>query len=122
MMKGVFVHPSAIVETVLIGEGTRIWAFAHVMKDVSIGVNCNIGDHCFIESGVVVGNNVTIKNGNMIWRRRDTTVMNGCCPPSSNKAPRWALEGSCLPALALVSSPWSEPEAWSRRMCLHMLW
>jgi acetyltransferase-like isoleucine patch superfamily enzyme len=37
------------------------------MKHVSIGVNCNIGDHCFIESGAVIGNNVTIKNANMIW-------------------------------------------------------
>jgi acetyltransferase-like isoleucine patch superfamily enzyme len=66
-MDDVFVHPTAIVETQHIGQGTRIWAFAHVMKDVSIGANCNIGDHCFIESGVAVGNNVTIKNGNMIW-------------------------------------------------------
>ena len=66
-MSDVFIHPTAIVETQQIGQGTRIWAFAHVMKDVSIGANCNIGDHCFIESGVVVGNNVTIKNGNMIW-------------------------------------------------------
>jgi len=37
------------------------------MKGVSLGANCNIGDHCFIESGVVIGDNVTIKNGNMIW-------------------------------------------------------
>lgn len=67
MLKGVFIHPTAIVETQEIGQGTRIWAFAHVLKDVSIGANCNIGDHCYIESGVIIGNNVTIKNGNMIW-------------------------------------------------------
>lgn len=66
-MPDIFVHPNALVETEQIGEGTRIWAFAHVMKDVSIGTNCNIGDHCFIEAGVRIGNNVTIKNGNMIW-------------------------------------------------------
>lgn len=67
MLRDVFVHPSAIVETELIGRGTRIWAFSHVMENVSIGVQCNIGDHSFIESGAVIGNNVTIKNGNMIW-------------------------------------------------------
>lgn len=66
-MDGVFVHPTALVETERVGSGTRIWAFAHVMKDVSIGANCNIGDQSFIESGAVVGNNVTVKNGNMIW-------------------------------------------------------
>ena len=67
MLQGVFVHPSSIVETSQIGQGTRIWAFTHVMPGVSIGTNCNIGDHCFIESGVAVGNDVTVKNGNMIW-------------------------------------------------------
>lgn len=62
-----FVHPTSIVETQQVGQGTRIWAFVHIMNGVSIGENCNIGDHCFIESGAIVGNNVTIKNGNMVW-------------------------------------------------------
>jgi acetyltransferase-like isoleucine patch superfamily enzyme len=66
-MMQVFVHPTAIVETSQIGEGTRIWAYTHVMRDASVGAHCNIGEHCFIESGAVVGNQVTIKNGNMIW-------------------------------------------------------
>jgi acetyltransferase-like isoleucine patch superfamily enzyme len=68
MKKKCWAHPTAIVETGLIGRGTRIWAFTHVMNDVSIGENCNIGEHCFIESGAVIGDNVTIKNENMIWR------------------------------------------------------
>ncbi|NMB55060.1 MAG: N-acetyltransferase [Leptolinea sp.] len=66
-MSDFFSHSTAIVETEQIGSGTRIWAYAHVMKEVQIGSNCNIGDHSFIESGVVVGNNVTIKNGNMLF-------------------------------------------------------
>ena len=28
---GVFIHPQAIVESDVIGSGTRIWAFAHVL-------------------------------------------------------------------------------------------
>jgi UDP-2-acetamido-3-amino-2,3-dideoxy-glucuronate N-acetyltransferase len=67
IMSDVFIHPAAIIETQHIGPGTHVWAFAHVMEDVLIGANCNIGDHCFIESGAVVGDGVTIKNGNMIW-------------------------------------------------------
>jgi acetyltransferase-like isoleucine patch superfamily enzyme len=62
-----YIHPTALVETQDIGPGTRIWAFSHVMKGAVLGSNCNVGDHCFIESGVFVGNNVTIKNGNMLW-------------------------------------------------------
>ncbi len=66
-MNQVFIHPTALVESSQISSGTRIWAFVHVMPDVVIGANCNIGDHCFIESGAIIGDNVTIKNGNMIW-------------------------------------------------------
>ena len=61
-----FIHPFAIVETDRIGNGTRIWAFTHLMKVASIGDNCNIGDHRFVESGAIIGNDVTIKYGNAI--------------------------------------------------------
>ena len=50
-----YIHEKALVETDTIGDGTRIWAFAHVMADVVIGKECNIGDHAFIESGVRIG-------------------------------------------------------------------
>ena len=62
-----FIHPSAIVETRQIGEGTRIWAYTHVMGGASIGIDCSIGAHCFVESGARIGNQVTIKNGSIIW-------------------------------------------------------
>ncbi len=62
-----FVHPQALVETDSIGEGTRVWAFAHVMQGATVGQNCNICDHAFVESGVVIGDGVTIKNGVAIW-------------------------------------------------------
>ena len=65
--ESVFIHPSALVESAKIGSGTRIWAFAHVMKDAEIGSGCNICDHAFIESHAKLGNNVTVKNGVAIW-------------------------------------------------------
>jgi len=61
------IHPKALVETDDIGEGTNIWAFAHVMQGVHVGSSCNVGDHTFLESGAVVGDNVTIKNQVLIW-------------------------------------------------------
>src|SRR5687767_14510153 len=66
-MIDVFVHPTAIVETDTIGRGTRIWAYAHVMKDAVIGEECNLGDHSFVESRVTIGDRVTIKNGVSLW-------------------------------------------------------
>jgi acetyltransferase-like isoleucine patch superfamily enzyme len=60
------VHPTALVETHAIGSGTRIWVNVHIMRDVSIGPECNICDACFIESGVRIGRGVTVKIGAQI--------------------------------------------------------
>jgi acetyltransferase-like isoleucine patch superfamily enzyme len=62
-----FAHPAALVDDATIGEGTRVWAFAHVLSGARIGRNCNIGDHCFVEGGACIGNGVTIKNGVEVW-------------------------------------------------------
>ena len=62
-----FRHPQAIVETERIGEGTRVWAFAHVLPGAAIGRDCNICDHVFIENDVVVGDRVTVKSGVQLW-------------------------------------------------------
>lgn len=64
---GVSVHDRALVETPTIGEGTRIWAFAHVMDGARIGADCNVCDHTFIEGDVIVGDRVTIKSGVYLW-------------------------------------------------------
>jgi len=65
--RNVFVHKDAVVESSLIGEGTRIWRNVHVMPEAVIGKNCNIGEGCYIENHVRIGNNVTIKNNVAIW-------------------------------------------------------
>lgn len=67
MASNYFVHPNALVESVNIGAKTRIWAFAHVLNNVTIGEDCNLGDYVFVESGVKIGNRVTIKNGISLW-------------------------------------------------------
>lgn len=57
----VFIHSHALVETEHIGPGTRIWAFAHVLRGAVIGADCNICDHSYIDQDVVIGDRVTIK-------------------------------------------------------------
>lgn len=58
-----FVHESSYVDLPCdIGDGTYIWHFSHVMKDVTIGRGCILGQNVFVASGVVVGNNVKIQN------------------------------------------------------------
>lgn len=63
----VYVHSEAICESQRVGEGTRIWAFAHVLDGAIIGRACNICDHAFIEGGARIGDHVTIKNQVMVW-------------------------------------------------------
>jgi acetyltransferase-like isoleucine patch superfamily enzyme len=63
----VFVHPLACCESDDVGPRTRIWAFAHVLAGASIGADCNVGDHAFVEGGAVVGDSVTVKNGVQLW-------------------------------------------------------
>lgn len=56
-------HPSAYIdEPVSIGPGTRIWHFSHVMSGAIIGRDCNLGQNCFVASGVVLGDRVKIQN------------------------------------------------------------
>lgn len=62
-----FVHSHALVESTKIGDNTRIWAFAHVLPQATIGSDCNICDHVFIENDVVVGDRVTVKCGVQLW-------------------------------------------------------
>lgn len=62
-----FVHPQGICESRSVGDGTRVWAFAHVLPGAQIGSDCNICDHVFVENDVVVGDRVTIKCGVQLW-------------------------------------------------------
>lgn len=61
------IHPQSLCESSSVGEGTRIWAFAHVLPQAVIGRDCNICDHVFIENDVILGDRVTIKCGVQLW-------------------------------------------------------
>lgn len=62
-----FVHPNALCETTEVGEGTRIWAFAHILPGARIGRDCNVCDGVFVEGDVVIGDRVTVKCGVQLW-------------------------------------------------------
>jgi UDP-2-acetamido-3-amino-2,3-dideoxy-glucuronate N-acetyltransferase len=63
-----FVHPSSYIdEPVIIGAGTKIWHFSHVMQDSRIGDRCNIGQNVVISPQVTIGSNVKIQNNVSIY-------------------------------------------------------
>lgn len=64
-----FVHESSYVDDgVIIGEGTAVWHFCHIMGDVEIGRDCRIGQNVVIGPHVRVGDNVKIQNNVSVYR------------------------------------------------------
>ena len=62
------IHSSAFIdEGAVIGEGTKVWHFSHIMKDAVLGKNCNIGQNVVVSPGVVLGNNVKVQNNVSIY-------------------------------------------------------
>lgn len=68
MEKHYFAHPTAVIdEGCVIGEGTKIWHFSHIMPNCIIGKNCNIGQNVVVSPEVVLGNNVKVQNNVSIY-------------------------------------------------------
>ena len=67
-MKDFYAHETAIVdEGCLIGGGTKILHFSHIMSNCTIGEKCNIGQNVVISPEVVLGNNVKVQNNISIY-------------------------------------------------------
>ena len=67
-MNNYFKHESADVdEGCVIGKGTKIWHFSHIMSNCIIGENCNIGQNVVISPEVKLGRNVKIQNNVSIY-------------------------------------------------------
>jgi UDP-2-acetamido-3-amino-2,3-dideoxy-glucuronate N-acetyltransferase len=67
-MSGYTAHESAVIDTdAQIGEGSRIWHFAHVCAGARIGRNCSLGQGVFVGNDVRIGNNVKIQNNVSVY-------------------------------------------------------
>jgi len=90
--KDFFAHPSAIVEDgAVVGSGTKIWHFSHIMKGAIIGNNCNIGQNVFIADGVRIGNNVKIQNNVSVYKGveiEDDVFLGPSCVLTNIRNPR----------------------------------
>ena len=63
-----FAHETAVIdEPCLIGKGSKIWHFSHIMANCSLGENCNIGQNVVISPQVHLGNNVKVQNNVSIY-------------------------------------------------------
>jgi len=95
-----FKHELAVVETQAVGHGTRIWAFAHILPGATIGADCNICDHTFIENDVIIGDRVTVKCGVQVWdgvRLEDDVFVGPNATFTNDKLPRSGVHNKHLP-------------------------
>ncbi|MDC0304905.1 acetyltransferase [bacterium] len=63
-----FKHESAYVDdSVCVGDGTKIWHFAHICSGSTIGQNCIFGQNTMVANDVVIGSNVKVQNNVAIY-------------------------------------------------------
>jgi len=85
------IHKFSDVQSLNIGENTKIWQYSVVLQGAVIGNNCNICAHTLIENDVVIGNDVTIKSGVYLWDGviiEDNVFIGPCVAFSNDKMPR----------------------------------
>lgn len=63
-----FAHDTAVIDAdCIIGDGTKIWHFSHVMSNCIIGENCNLGQNVVVSPKVILGTNVKVQNNVSIY-------------------------------------------------------
>ncbi len=79
---GYYSHASAEIDSgVVIGNGSKIWHFSHLMEKCQIGVNCSIGQNVVVGPNVVIGDNCKVQNNVSIYSGV-TLENNVFCGPS----------------------------------------
>jgi UDP-2-acetamido-3-amino-2,3-dideoxy-glucuronate N-acetyltransferase len=79
---GAFVHETAIIDPgAVVGAGTKIWHFSHVLSGSQIGESCNIGQNVVIGPDVTLGKSCKIQNNVSVYK--GVTLEDGVfCGPS----------------------------------------
>jgi UDP-2-acetamido-3-amino-2,3-dideoxy-glucuronate N-acetyltransferase len=63
-----FAHPTAVIDQPCqIGEGTKIWHFAHICAGAQIGERCVFGQNTMVAGSVKIGSNVKVQNNVAIY-------------------------------------------------------
>ena len=67
-MTSYFAHESSYIDDgAVIGAGTKIWHFCHVLPGAVIGERCNLGQNVVVMAGTRIGDNVKIQNNVSIY-------------------------------------------------------
>ncbi len=62
------IHPTALCEPgALLGAGTKVWHFCHIMAGAVLGDACMIGQGCFLAGSAKLGNGVRLQNNVSVY-------------------------------------------------------
>jgi dTDP-4-amino-4,6-dideoxygalactose transaminase/acetyltransferase-like isoleucine patch superfamily enzyme len=93
-----FAHPTAVVdEGAIVGDGTKIWHFAHVCAGAVIGTGCSLGQNVYVGPGVRIGRNVKIQNNVSVYEGveiEDDVFLGPSCVFTNVKNPRADRRGT----------------------------
>jgi len=63
-----FIHETAIVDDPsVLGAGSAVWHFCHLMAGCRVGARCSFGQNCFVARGVTIGDGVKVQNNVSIY-------------------------------------------------------
>ncbi|KAI0559666.1 Oxidoreductase [Gracilaria domingensis] len=87
-----FVHPTAVVDHgAVLGKGTKVWHFSHIMPGAVLSEQCNIGQNVYIGGKAKLGKNVKVQNNVSIYdnvRIEDDVFLGPSCVLTNVKNPR----------------------------------
>ena len=64
----IVIHSSAIVDHgAALGDGSKVWHFAHVCAGARIGADCSLGQNVYVGNDVRIGNRVKVQNNVSIY-------------------------------------------------------
>ena len=62
-MNDIYIHPTAVVDDgAVIGPGTKIWHFCHVMPGARLGAGVSLGQNGYVGGGATIGDGCRIQN------------------------------------------------------------
>ena len=81
-MTDYFVHESSVVDDgAVLGKGTKVWHFSHVMAGAVVGQGCTLGQNVFVADDVNIGDDCKIQNNVSVYK--GVTLEEGVfCGPS----------------------------------------
>lgn len=58
-----YAHETAVIDDgAVVGAGSRVWHFVHILPGVTIGADCSLGQNVMVGPRVTVGNGCRIQN------------------------------------------------------------